>query len=46
MKIISGMEQAYKDWCDKNLDPCGHACFTFAERWAEMLEDKDEVLVL
>lgn len=42
MKIINGMEQAYKDWYNKNLDPYGHACFTYAERWAEMLEDKIE----
>lgn len=39
MKIINGMEQAYKDWYNKNLDAYGHACFTFAERWAEMLEE-------
>ena len=44
MKILQGKEQAYKDWLDKNTDPYGRACFTYAERWAEMLEKKiDEV---
>ena len=42
MKILSGQEQKYKDWYNKNLDPYGHACFTFAERWAEMMEDAIE----
>ena len=40
MKILEGMEQEYRDWYNKNLDPYGHGCFTFAERWAEMLEKK------
>ena len=39
MKIIDGKEQEYKEWYDINLDPYGHACFTYAERWAEMLEE-------
>ena len=38
MKILEGREQDYKDWLDKNTDPYGRACFTYAERWAEMLE--------
>lgn len=38
MKILAGKEQEYKDWYDKNSDPYGRACFTYAERWAEMLE--------
>lgn len=38
MKIIEGKEQDYKNWYDKNSDPYGRACFTYAERWAEMLE--------
>ena len=38
MKISSGKEELYKDWYDKNLDDYGHACFTYAERWAEMME--------
>ena len=38
MKIVKGREQDYKDWYDKNDDPYGRACFTYAERWAEMLE--------
>lgn len=39
MKIILGKEQEYKSWYDKNNDPYGRACFTYAERWAEMLEN-------
>ena len=38
MKILEGKEHEYKDWFDKNTDPYGRACFTYAERWAEMLE--------
>ena len=38
MKILSGKEKEYKDWYDKNADAYGRACFTYAERWAEMLE--------
>ena len=39
MKILEGREQDYKDWLDKNTDPYGRACFIYAERWAEMLEN-------
>ena len=39
MKILNDKEQEYKDWSNKNTDPYGHACFTYAERWAEMLEN-------
>lgn len=39
MRIIEGKEKEYRDWRNKNLDPYGIACFTYAERWAEMLED-------
>lgn len=39
MKIVEGREQDYKDWCDLNDDPYGRACFTYAERWADMLEE-------
>ena len=42
MKILNGKEQAYKDWYDKNMDAYGHACFTFAERWAELIENAME----
>lgn len=42
MKILNGKEQDYKIWYDNNLDPYGHACFTYAERWAEMLENAIE----
>lgn len=42
MRIKEGKEKEYKDWYDKNLDPYGHACFTFAERWAELMEKSIE----
>lgn len=40
MRVIEGKEKEYKKWYDKNSDPYGRACFTFAERWAELLEEK------
>ena len=39
MKILEGREQDYKDWLGKNIDPYGRGCFTYAERWAEMMEN-------
>lgn len=42
MKIIPGKEQKYKNWYDKNSDGYSRACFTYAERWAELLEEKVE----
>lgn len=42
MKIIEGKEKEYKDWYDKNNDGYSRACFTYAERWAEMMEEKIE----
>ena len=42
MKILKGKEQDYKEWYNKNSDPYGHACFTYAERWAELLENSIE----
>lgn len=42
MKILEGKERDYKDWYDKNSDGYGRACFTYAERWAEMLEEEIE----
>ena len=38
MKILKDKEQEYKEWYNKNLDPYGHRCFTYAEDWAEKLE--------
>lgn len=38
MKILEGYEKEYKDWYDKNNDGYGRACFTYAERWAELME--------
>ncbi len=42
MKILKGKEQEYKDWYKKNSDPYSRACFTYAERWAELLEKEIE----
>ena len=39
MKILEGKEKEYKDWYDKNSDGYSRACFTYAERWADMLEN-------
>ena len=44
MKAVDGREQDYEEWRNNNSDPYGRAIFTYAERWAEMLEsliDKD-----
>ena len=38
MKIVNGKEQLYREWFAKNSDAYGRACFTYAERWADMLE--------
>ena len=38
MKVVDGREQDYKEWRNNNSDPYGTAIFTYAERWAEMLE--------
>lgn len=40
MKIRKGKEKEYKGWHDKNNDPYDRACLTFAERWAELLEEE------
>ena len=42
MKILKGKEQEYKDWYEKNSDTYSRACFTYAERWAELLEKEIE----
>lgn len=39
MKILEGKEKKYKDWYDINNDGYSRACFTYAERWANMLEN-------
>jgi uncharacterized protein YbbK (DUF523 family) len=38
MKILKEKEQDYQIGYNNNLDPYGHAIYTFAERWAELLE--------
>lgn len=42
MQIIAGKEQEYKNWFDKNDDPYGRRCFTYAEDWANLLEKQIE----
>ena len=42
MKVLKGKEKEYKDWYDKNNDPYGRACFTYAERWADLMEKQIE----
>lgn len=42
MQIINGKEQEYRNWYSKNSDPYGRASFTYAERWAELLENAIE----
>lgn len=38
MKIIEGKEQEYADLREKNSDPYGGRCFTYAEDWADLME--------
>lgn len=38
MKILKGKEQDYQVGYNNNLDNYGHAIYTFAERWANLLE--------
>lgn len=35
-----GKEKEYSDWFDKNTDSYSRRCFTFAEGWAEKIEDE------
>lgn len=39
MKIMLSKEDAYKEWHDANPDRYGGAVLTYAERWAEMMEE-------
>lgn len=38
MKIRPGKEEDYQNAYNNNLDPYGHGVYTFAERWAELME--------
>jgi len=38
MKIID--KDKYQDWKDRNTDPYGNACFEYAEKWAELMEER------
>ena len=40
MKIIEGKEREYMDWREKNTDPYGRRCFTYAEDWADLMEEE------
>lgn len=35
-----GKEKEYSDWFDKNTDSYSRRCFTFAEGWAEKMENE------
>ena len=39
MMIRPGMEEDYQKGYNNNLDEYGHAIYTFAERWAELMEN-------
>ena len=39
MKIKKGMEEAYKEGYNNNLDPYGHGVYTYLERWADSMEE-------
>ena len=38
MELVKGKEQEYADWREKNADPYGRRCFTYAEEWADLME--------
>ena len=38
MKIIEGKETEYQAWRAKNNDPYSRRCFTYAEKWAALME--------
>lgn len=38
MKFKPGMEEEYQRGYNNNLDPYGHAVYTYVERWAELME--------
>lgn len=42
MKIRPGMEEEYRRGYNNNLDAYGHCIYTFAERWAELMEKEIE----
>lgn len=42
MLIQEGKEKEYADWKAKNSDPYSAGVFSFAERWAEMMETQIE----
>lgn len=33
-------EEAWKSWVDHNTDPYGAACVRYAERWADLMEQR------
>jgi hypothetical protein len=40
MRVIN--QQVYDSWKAKNSDPYGSATFRYAEKWADMMEEKIE----
>lgn len=40
MKISKGNEENYRKWYNINSDPYSRACFDYAERWAELMEQE------
>lgn len=38
MQLLEGTEHDYAVWRAKNDDPYSRRCFTFAEEWAELME--------
>jgi hypothetical protein len=42
MKFRPGMEEEYRKGYNNNLDGYGHAVYTFAERWAALMEAEIE----
>lgn len=40
MQLIEQKKEEYKAWFDKNDDPYSRRCFTYAEQWAELMEQE------
>jgi hypothetical protein len=40
MQIIESEKRGYEKWRAKNSDPYGRRCFTYAEQWAELMEER------
>ena len=40
MQILVEKKKAYDEWREKNSDPYGRRCFTYAEEWADLIEKR------